>query len=94
MLYANYEQVVKAFKYDWYFIDGLGRIYAPNWIKKELKAGNIYFTEERELYISFDTVPDKLVSIGDYIIKDSVGYLWVLDELTFEAFYEKLPKFK
>ena len=93
MLYVNYDTVVKAFHYEWKFINDLGVVYAPNWIKKELKAGNIYFTEDGELYISFATIPDKLVSIGDYIIKDSAGYLWVLDELTFKAFYEKLPKF-
>jgi len=88
----------EAFQYDGDLKGSNGEYYVPNWAVRAYKNKVLYYYWDGinipELYIMGPSasVADEKVSVGDYIVQDTMGDIFVLDSKTFEQIYEKYSR--
>ena len=79
---------VDAFQFDGDMMTSDGKYYVPEWAANALNNNVLFFEDDGELYLRCEDGYIEHVYVGDYIILDVRGVLFVYEPDVFEKMYE------
>ena len=88
MKYRRKPVEIEAFQFDGDMMTSDGKYYVPECAVNALKENVLSFRDDGELYLHWD-IP---VYVGDYIIRNVHGVLFVCDPNVFEDMYELIEE--
>ena len=88
MKYRRKPVEIEAFQFDGDMITSDGKYYVPEWAVNALNNKVLFFDDDGELYVRREDGYIEHVYVGDYIILDVRGVLFVYEPDVFEKMYE------
>lgn len=88
MKYRRKPVEIEAFKFDGDMMTSDGKYYVPEWAVNALNSNVLFFEDDGELYLRCEDGYIEHVYVGDYIILDVRGVLFVYEPDVFEKMYE------
>ena len=88
MKYRRKPVEIEAFQFDGDMITSDGKYYVPEWAVNALNNKVLFFEDDGELYLRCKDGYIEHVYVGDYIIRDVRGVLFVYEPDVFEKMYE------
>lgn len=88
MKYRRKPVEIEAFQFDGDMITSDGKYYVPEWAVNALNNKVLFFEDDGELYVRCKDGYIEHVYVGDYIILDVRGVLFVYEPDVFEKMYE------
>lgn len=88
MKYRRKPVEIEAFQFDGDMITSDGKYYVPEWAVNALNNKVLFFEDDGELYVRCEDGYIEHVYVGDYIILDVRGVLFVYEPNVFEKIYE------
>ena len=88
MKYRRKPVEIEAFQFDGDMITSDGKYYVPEWAVNALNNNVLFFEDDGELYLRCEDGYIEHVYVGDYIILDVRGVLFVYEPDVFEKMYE------
>lgn len=88
MKYRRKPVEIEAFQFDGDMITSDGKYYVPEWAVNALNNKVLFFEDDGELYLRCKYGYIEHVYVGDYIILDVRGVLFVYEPDVFEKMYE------
>ena len=88
MKYRRKPVEIEAFQFDGDMITSDGKYYVPEWAVNALNNNVLFFEDDGELYLRCEDGYIEHVYVGDYIIRDVRGVLFVYEPDVFEKMYE------
>lgn len=88
MKYRRKPVEIEAFQFDGDMITSDGKYYVPEWAVNALNNKVLFFEDDGELYLRCEEGYIEHVYVGDYIILDVRGVLFVYEPNVFEKIYE------
>lgn len=88
MKYRRKPVEIEAFQFDGDMITSDGKYYVPEWAVNALNNNVLFFEDDGELYLRCEDGYIEHVYVGDYIIRDVRGVLFVYEPDIFEKMYE------
>ena len=88
MKYRRKPVEIEAFQFDGDMITSDGKYYVPEWAVNALNNKVLFFEDDGELYLRCKDGYIEHVYVGDYIILDVRGVLFVYEPDVFEKMYE------
>ena len=88
MKYRRNPVEIEAFQFDGDMITSDGKYYVPEWAVNALNNKVLFFEDDGELYLRCKDGYIEHVYVGDYIILDVRGVLFVYEPDVFEKMYE------
>ena len=88
MKYRRKPVEIEAFQFDGDMITSDGKYYVPEWAVNALNNKVLFFEDDGELYLRCNDGYIEHVYVGDYIILDVRGVLFVYEPDVFEKMYE------
>ena len=79
---------VEAFQFDGDMMTSDGKYYVPKWAVKALNNNVLFFKDDGELYLKWEGGYVEHVHVGDYIVRDGDGIIFVYNPDAFEDMYE------
>ena len=88
MKYRRKPVEIEAFQFDGDMITSDGKYYVPEWAVNALNNNVLFFEDDGELYLRCEDGYIEHVYVGDYIIRDVDGAIFVYNPDIFKEIYE------